>query len=32
MVEGKAGAAVLAPSSVKRRNLEPCPLCEPASV
>ena len=32
MVEGKTGAAVLAPSSVKRRHLEPCPLCEPARV
>ena len=32
MVEGKSGAAVVAPSSVKRRNLEPCPLCEPAAV
>ncbi len=32
MVEGKAGASVMAPSTVRKRNLEPCPLCEPALV
>jgi hypothetical protein len=32
MVEGKSGASSLAPSSIKRRGLEPCPLCEPVTV
>ena len=32
MVEGKQGAAVMAPSTVRKRGLEPCPLCEPAPV
>ena len=32
MVEGKSGASKLAPSSIKRRGLEPCPLCEPVTV
>src|SRR4051794_254930 len=32
MVEGKSGASTLAPSSIKRRGLEPCPLCEPVAV
>jgi hypothetical protein len=32
MIEGKSGAAVMAPSTVRKRGLEPCPLCEPAPV
>jgi len=32
MVEGKPGTTVMAPSTVRKRGLEPCPLCEPALV
>jgi hypothetical protein len=32
MVEGKSGASVMAPSTVRKRGLEPCPLCEPVPV
>jgi hypothetical protein len=32
MVASKANSAVLAPSTIKRRNLTPCSLCEPSLV
>ena len=32
MVASKANSAVLAPSTIRRRNLTPCSLCEPALV
>ncbi|HEY2814737.1 MAG TPA: hypothetical protein VGJ03_14830 [Acidimicrobiales bacterium] len=32
MVEGKSGSSVMAPSTVRKRGLEACPLCEPAAV
>lgn len=31
-VEGKEGVTNASPSTVRRRSLEPCPLCEPARV
>jgi hypothetical protein len=31
MVADKAGTAVLAPSTIKRRNLQPCGLCSPVT-
>ena len=32
MVASKAGSAMLAPSTIVRRQLTPCPLCEPSLV
>jgi hypothetical protein len=32
MVASKSGTAVLAPSTIRRRNLKPCGLCSPVTV
>ena len=32
MVASKQGSAMLAPSTIRKRQLTPCPLCEPALV
>ncbi|MEY2465129.1 MAG: hypothetical protein QOH64_3267 [Acidimicrobiaceae bacterium] len=32
MVANKSNTAVLAPSSITRRKLQPCPLCDPVAV
>ncbi|HEV3227652.1 MAG TPA: hypothetical protein VGZ52_12485 [Acidimicrobiales bacterium] len=32
MVASKSSSAMLAPSTIRRRNLSPCPLCEPSLV
>jgi hypothetical protein len=32
MVAAKPNSAVLAPSTIRRKHLTPCPLCEPLLV
>jgi hypothetical protein len=32
MVASKPNSAMLAPSTIRKRNLTPCPLCEPSLI